>query len=155
MRKLAEDSAKAARNVNEVIAELQNGASSSIEAVTEAGRTLTETIENANLAQEELNSAMRDVLKVRDSVHNIASIAQEQAASSKETASAIERASASTMDMVHALDNIRHASDETARTSEIVADQSEKMAAHASRLTEALSGFKLREESQAPLALGV
>jgi methyl-accepting chemotaxis protein len=145
--KLAEDSAKAARDVNEVIAELQNSASSSIEAVTEAGRTLVETIENANLAQKELNSAMEDILKVSDSVHNIASVAQEQAASSKEMAHAIEVTSKSTADMVHSLDSIRHASEETARTAEIVAEQSEAMAAHASRLTEALSGFKLREGS--------
>jgi methyl-accepting chemotaxis protein len=153
VRKLAEDSAKAARNVNDVIAELQSGARSSIEAATEAGRMLIETIENANRAQEDLNSAMEDILKVSDSVHNIASVAQEQAASSKEAASAIERAAASTRGMVRALDNIRHASDETARTSEIVAEQSEEMAAHASRLTETLSGFKLREEPRATLAL--
>jgi methyl-accepting chemotaxis protein len=153
VRKLAEDSAKAARNVNEVIAELQSDARSSIEAATEAGRTLFEMIENANRAQEDLNYAMEDILKASDSVHNIASIAKEQAASSKDAANTIKRASESTMDMVRALDNIRHASDETSRTAEIVAEQSETISSHASRLTESLSGFKLRQESRAPMAL--
>jgi methyl-accepting chemotaxis protein len=51
VRKLAEESARAAQNVNGIIRELQNGAQESIKVTTEAGRALEETIAQAELAQ--------------------------------------------------------------------------------------------------------
>jgi methyl-accepting chemotaxis protein len=143
VRKLAEESARAAQSVNSIIGELQNGAQESIKATTEAGRALVETIAQAEQAQVELNGAMKEMNKANDSIQNIAAVAEEQAASSKEVATAIDSATKSTMEMVETISNIRHASEETAQAAQGVAEQSESMSGYAQSLMDALSRFKL------------
>jgi methyl-accepting chemotaxis protein len=147
VRKLAEESARAAQSVNSIIGELQNGAQESIKATTEAGRALVETIAQAEQAQVELNGAMKEMNKANDSIQNIAAVAEEQAASSKEVATAIDSATKSTMEMVETISNIRHASEETAQAAQGVAEQSEAMSGYAQSLMDALSRFKLNVSS--------
>jgi methyl-accepting chemotaxis protein len=143
VRKLAEESAHAAQNVNNIIGELQNGARESIKATTEAGRALVETITQAEQAQAELDGAMKEINKANDSIQNIAAVAEEQAASSKEVASGIDSATKSTMEMVETISGIRRASEETAQAAQNVAEQSEAISGYAQSLMDALSRFKL------------
>ncbi|GHS87746.1 hypothetical protein AGMMS49957_08150 [Synergistales bacterium] len=147
VRKLAEESAKAAQNVNNIIAELQGGAAASIKATTEAGRLLAETLTQAELAQSELDETLKEINKANDSIQHIASVAEEQAASSKEIATAIDNATKSTAEMVGTLESIRSATDETAHTAQGVAKQSEAINEHVASLTAVLSKFKLKEAS--------
>jgi methyl-accepting chemotaxis protein len=143
VRKLAEESARAAQNVNGIILELQNGAQESIKATTEAGRMLGETLTQAEQAQGELDGALREINKANDSIQNIAAVAEEQAASCKEVATAIDSATQSTMEVVEAISKIRHASEDTAQAAQGVANQSETLTSHAQTLSEILSRFKL------------
>jgi methyl-accepting chemotaxis protein len=143
VRKLAEESAHAAQNVNGIIGELQSGAQESIEATTEAGRALEKTIAQAELAQAELDGAMKEINKANDSIQNIATVAEEQAASSKEVATGIDNATKSTMEMVETVSSIRRASEETAQAAQNVAEQSEAMNGYAQSLMDSLSRFKL------------
>jgi methyl-accepting chemotaxis protein len=147
VRKLAEESARAAQSVNSIIGELQSGAQESIKATTEAGRALVETITEAEQAQVELNGAMKEMNKANDSIQNIAAVAQEQAASSKEVATAIDSATKSTMEMVETISNIRNASEETAQAAQGVAEQSESMSGYAQSLMDALSRFRLKNKT--------
>ncbi|MDR0651893.1 MAG: methyl-accepting chemotaxis protein, partial [Synergistaceae bacterium] len=146
VRKLAEESARAAQSVNSTISELQNGAQESIKATTEAGRALVETIAQAEQAQAELDSTMKEMNRANDSIQNIAAVAEEQAASSKEVATAIDNATKSTMEMVETISTIHHASEETARAAQSVAEQSEAMSSYAQALMDALSRFKLNAD---------
>jgi methyl-accepting chemotaxis protein len=152
VRKLAEESARAAQSVNGVIGELQNGAQESIKATTEAGRALVETITNAEQAQAELDGAMKEMNKANDSIQNIAAVAEEQAASSKEVATGIDSATKSTMEMVNTISSIRHASEETAQAAQGVAEQSEAMTGYAQSLMDTLSRFKLNAQAPARAA---
>ena len=92
VRKLAEESAKAAQNVNGIIGSLQSGAHDSINAVGEAGKILEATLAHAERAQKELDDAMSSINKANDSILNIAAVAEEQGASSKEVATGIDNA---------------------------------------------------------------
>jgi methyl-accepting chemotaxis protein len=148
VRKLAEESARAAQNVNAIIAELQKGAQDSIKATSEAGRMLGGTLIQAELAQKELDEALKEMNHANDSIQNIAAVAEEQAASSKEVATAIDSATKSTVEMISTLSNIRKASEETALVAQNVAEQSEAMTGHVHVLTEALSSFKLPDAEQ-------
>jgi methyl-accepting chemotaxis protein len=156
VRKLAEESARAANNVSEIIQELQTGAQESIEATTEAGRRLVSTLDNAEHALDELNSALSQMRKANDSIQNIAAVAEEQAASSKEVAGGIDNATKASVEMIGVVSNIRHASDETAHAAEGVAKQAEGMAVHAQTLIDLLSMFKLestaRQDAEMPKA---
>jgi methyl-accepting chemotaxis protein len=147
VRKLAEESARAAQNVNGIIVELQSGAQESIKATTEATRMLGDTLVQAEKAQEELNTALKDMNKANDSIQNIAAVAEEQAASSKEVASAIDSATKSTVEMVDTISNIRRAAEETAQAAQGVAEQSNAMNEHANHLTDVLGRFKLSSVS--------
>jgi methyl-accepting chemotaxis protein len=149
VRKLSEESARAAQNVKGIIVELQNGAHESIAATAEAGHMLVETLVQAEQAQKELNGALEQMNKANDSIQNIAAVAQEQAASSKVMASGIDGAAKSTTEMVATLTNIRHAADETANAAEEVAKQSEAMNRHAESLTDILSRFKVHAAGSA------
>jgi methyl-accepting chemotaxis protein len=150
VRKLAEESARAAQNVNGIIVELQSSAQESIKATTEAGRVLVETLSQAEKAQGELNGALQEMNKANDSIQNIAAVAEEQAASSKEVATAIDGATKSTMEMVETVSNIRRATEETAQAAQGVAEQSEAMNEHAQTLIEVLSHFKLNTANKTP-----
>jgi methyl-accepting chemotaxis protein len=150
VRKLAEESARAAQNVNGIIADLQSGAQASIKATGEAGRILGVTLNQAEQAQGELNDALHEMNKVNDSIQNIAAVAQEQAASCKEVATSIDNATKSTMEVVNTMSDIRKSADETSTASRGVAEQSEAMNGHAENLTGILSRFKLGSEAPQP-----
>jgi methyl-accepting chemotaxis protein len=143
VRKLAEESARAASNVNGIIQELQTGSQESIKATTEAGRLLTLTLDSAAYALDELNDALNQMNKANDSIQNIAAIAEEQAASSKEVAQAIDNATKSSIDMIGTVANIHQATDEAAKASEGVAKQAETMTDNSRTLSDLLSKFKL------------
>ena len=147
VRKLAEESARAAQNVNGIIVELQNSAQENIKATIEAGRMLLETLDQAGQAQTDLNSALKEMNKANDSIQNIAAVAEEQAASSKEVTLAIDGATKSTMNVAETLATIRRATDETVQAAQSVAEQSRSVNEHAEMLTEVLSRFTLRNAS--------
>ena len=149
VRKLAEESARAANSVNSIINELQAGAQASIKATVEAGRGLTSTLEHAEKALDELNKALNQMNNANDSIQNIAAVAEEQAASSKEVSQAIDSATKTTIDMVGNMTNITRATAEAAEASEGVAKQAEAMTKHAKILSELLSVFKLDSNKNA------
>ncbi|MDR1482930.1 MAG: methyl-accepting chemotaxis protein [Synergistaceae bacterium] len=149
VRKLSEESASAAQNVSGIIVELQNGAHASIDATTEAGRMLVETLVQAEKAQDELDSALEQMNKANDSIQNIAAVAQEQAAASKGMATGIDSVTKSTTEMTDTIANIRHAADETAGAAQGVAEHSEEMNRQAQILTDVLSRFKLQTADSA------
>lgn len=143
VRKLAEESARAAQNVNEIIMELQKGAQDSIKVTTESSSVLADTLVQAEQAQKELDEALKEMNHANDAIQNIAAVAEEQAASSKEVAAAIDSATKSTVEMISTISNIRRAADETSNAAQQVAEQSEEMTEHVRVLTETLSQFKL------------
>jgi methyl-accepting chemotaxis protein len=143
VRKLAEESARAANSVNGIIQELQTGAQESIKVATEAGRTLALTLGNAGEALHELNDTMDQIQKANDSIQNIAAIAEEQAASCKTVALAIDSATQSSVEMVGTVTGIHRATDEAAQATEGVAKQAEAMSRYSKELEDLLSKFKL------------
>ncbi|MCL2009028.1 MAG: methyl-accepting chemotaxis protein [Synergistaceae bacterium] len=154
VRKLAEESARAAQNVNGIITDLQGGAHESIKATTEAGRMLGDTLVQAEQAQSELNNALTEMNKANDSIQNIAAVAEEQAASCKEVASAIDSATRSTMEVVETISSLRQGADSMVQMSQNVAEQSGGISEHAGELTEVMSGFKLNIDDGAAKASG-
>ena len=129
--------------MNGIIVELQKGAQDSIKVTTEAGRVIGDILLQSEQAQKELDEALQEMHHANDSIQNIAAVAEEQAASSREVASAIDGATRSTMEMVSTISNIRRAADDTAGAAQSVAEQAEVMADHVHMLTETLLHFEL------------
>ena len=149
VRKLAEESARAAKNVNDNIKELQAGAQDSIHATTEAGGVLLKILDSADQALSELNGALNQINNANESIQNIAAVAEEQAASSKEIVQAIDHATKASTEMVESVSNIRRATDETTHGTEGVAIQAETMTTHARTLSDLLAMFKLESAESA------
>lgn len=143
VRKLAEESALAARSINEIIGVLESSAKESIDTTLASGRLLTETISQAAKTQSELNGAMQQMNKANDLIQNIAAVAEEQAASSREMAKAIDNATQTTVNIVSTLSNIKNAGEETSQAAQSVAGQSQALTGHVRALSEVLSHFKV------------
>ncbi|GHV37490.1 hypothetical protein FACS1894187_14350 [Synergistales bacterium] len=150
VRKLAEESARAAQSVGGIIGELQSGSRESIDAIAVAAKILTATLVQAKDAQKGLDDALGGINKANDSIQNIAAVAEEQAASSKEVATGIDNATRSTMEMVSTVSNIRLAADSTTQAAQGVAEQAEAIQTRVDTLTEVLSHFKLKADKDTP-----
>jgi methyl-accepting chemotaxis protein len=148
VRKLAEESARAAQKVREIIVGLQAEAHESIKATTIAGQKLVDTLKQAEQAQSELDEALNKINKANDSLQNIAAVAEEQAASSKEMASAIDGATKMTVEMVDMILSIRTSAEETTIRAQGLTEQSSAMTTSARTLTDVLTRFKLRPANE-------
>ena len=151
VRKLAEESGRAAQNVNALISTLQDNAKGAITVTMESAEIVRDTLLQADKAQKELGAAVSEMQKANDSIQNIAAVAEEQAASSKEMAEAIDSATRSTMEIVDSVNSIRNATDETAHAAQGVAMQAQEMNEFVIQLRDALAHFKVSEpEPQHP-----
>ena len=148
VRKLAEDSGRAAESVSSLISKLQSSAHEAIAITSESVGIVRSTLEMADKAQSGLGEALSEMNKAAESIQSIAAVSQEQAASSREMATAIDHATHSTMDIVKSITDINHAGDETAQGAQSVAEQSQEMSNHVDRLHELLKHFKLGASSK-------
>ncbi|HQK25256.1 MAG TPA: methyl-accepting chemotaxis protein, partial [Synergistaceae bacterium] len=90
VRKLAEESNHAAKEIGGIITTLQKSAADSIKATEASEGTLNEVVKAAQGVQGQLQESLREVVGVNDVMQNIAAVAEEQSASSHEMATAID-----------------------------------------------------------------
>ncbi len=155
VRKLAEESGRAASNVKGLIETLQNGAEETMTSSVESSELVTETVKQADEAKSELGSAMAQIDKANDRIQNIAAVAEEQAASSREIATGIDGATKGTVEMLQNMEKIQTATTETAKLSDGLAQEAGDLAALAEKLKDSLSRFKVSkdEKTASPRAL--
>ncbi|MCF4114854.1 MULTISPECIES: methyl-accepting chemotaxis protein [Dethiosulfovibrio] len=148
VRKLAEESALSADKVAKIIVELEEHSGESIDATERTGSILSEAVESAKGAQEELNRSLEMTREVNEAIQNIAAVAQEQAASSEEMTSSIDQVTNANFDTVRMMEAIRGASEETAKASEGVSLEAQAMAEGASSMMSLVKRFKLKKEGR-------
>ena len=154
VRKLAEESAGAAKEVETLIAPLQGHTRDSLESVGESGRSLETAIARIHETQAKLQEALGQIARVNEAMQNIAATSQEQAAASEEMAQSIDLATKSTFQVVETIGSIRQSTGETARASESVAQESQKLAEGAEHLKRLLARFVLDQEAGTIKSLG-
>jgi methyl-accepting chemotaxis protein len=143
VRKLAEDSSRAAGEVRNIIEALQGNARVSVDSVGETVTIVESTMGEVQRAQEQLHKALEAVRTINEQVQNIAAASQEQAASSSEMAEAVDRVTEGTAAMAERARNMKISAEETAQASESVAQGAESLNQAAVALKNALSFFKL------------
>ena len=147
VRKLAEESSRAAENVRGLIETLQTSVRETKTASDETAVLLDETTEKANNAQDSLGEAIGQIDKANDRIQNIAAVAQEQAASSREIASGIDNVTKATTEILGHLESIKTSMDETAVVAERAARISDEQTQLAQDLRDSLSMFNIGEDS--------
>ena len=146
VRKLAEESGRAASSVRGLIDTLQTGARETMDSSTQSSELLTATMKKADGAKESLSDAMSQIDKANDRIQSIAAVAEEQAASSREIASGIDNSTKTTVDILQSMEHIQTAADETTRVSEDMTKQADSLSGFAQSLKDALSRFKVSED---------
>ena len=149
VRKLAEESSRAAENVRGLIESLQTSARETKTSSDETAEILTETTGKANNAQDSLAEAIGQIDKANDRIQNIAAVAQEQAASSREIAAGIDNVTKATTEILENLESIKNDMDETAMIAERAAEGAVEQTGLVENITEALSQFHIEDEAPA------
>ena len=149
VRKLAEDSSRAAENVRGLIETLQEAARETKTSSDETAVLLDETTEKANNAQDSLGEAIGQIDKANDRIQNIAAVAQEQAASSREIAAGIDNVTKATTEILEHLESIKNDMDETALIAERAAQGAVDQTGLVESITESLSQFHIEDEGPA------
>ena len=147
VRKLAEESGRAADSVRGLMGDLQDGARNTKEASDATAELLVQTVEKANGAKDSLNEAMSEIDKANDRIQNIAAVAQEQAASSREIAQGIDNVTKATTEILEHLEGIKTSMDETAVVAERAAKISDEQTQLAQDLRNSLSMFNVGDET--------
>ncbi|WP_026368050.1 methyl-accepting chemotaxis protein [Aminiphilus circumscriptus] len=143
VRKLAEESNVAAKQVESLIGSLQADTKQSLDITTESGTIMKETVAAAAEAEKELKESLAQIARVNDVMQNIAAASQEQAAAAQEMASGIDQVTKGTLTVVDTIENIRQATESTAKASENVAREAQETATGAERIQKLLSQFSV------------
>gem|GEM_PF-1322947 len=143
VRKLAEESAQAAKRVQDLIGSLRTSAKTSVAATGEMAEVLTRTLADSTASGKRLDLSVERIIRTSDLIHNMAAAAAEQSASSSEMTEALGAVTRSTEAMVEAIRGIERASEETAAAAESVATESQALAESSGRMTAHVSQFRL------------
>ena len=125
--------------------DLQDGARNTKAASDATAELLVQTVEKANGAKDSLAEAMSQIDKANDRIQNIAAVAEEQAASSKEIATGIDNVTKATTEILEHLEGIKTSMDDTAVVAERAAKISDEQTQLAQDLRNSLSMFKVGE----------
>ncbi|HOO64003.1 MAG TPA: methyl-accepting chemotaxis protein [Synergistaceae bacterium] len=143
VRKLAEESNKAAHKVGEIIESLRQQSDSSISMTKEAAELMQKTVEEANEAQEELKEELAAIQAVNEAMQNIAAVSQEQAAASTEMAEAVGSVTESISKLQENVGSVSSATAEASSAAETIAKSAQSMSEEAARLNGAIQEFTL------------
>jgi methyl-accepting chemotaxis protein len=150
VRKLAEESNIAAKN----IAELASQISANLNTIVSYAEENTHDSDKAKGLSAQTEEAIANmILNLREiaaSTQDLAAISEEQAASSEEIAEAVQNMSTKINDSSNAGENIRSSSQDVATASERVAERSEGLSNLAGMLQEELAFFHIGEETAHP-----
>ncbi|MDR3076864.1 MAG: methyl-accepting chemotaxis protein [Synergistaceae bacterium] len=147
VRKLAEDSNIAAKN----IADLASQITGDLDKIVEFAQENASDSNNAKDLSAETENAIANMISylkdIASATQDLAAVAEEQAASSEEIAESIESMSAKVNDTARASENIRTSVSEVAAASEKVAEGSESLSCLSNDLQEELSFFNVGDDA--------
>jgi len=147
VRKLAEESNRATKEVEHLIGELQSQAKQSIEASKEADAMVVKAIERAGAVQKELGEAVDGIGKIKEVLLRLAADSAAQAGISAAVSDAMTTSSERTKEMEDRTGGIRNAFEDITRAAEQLANEAQNMTTVAERLQGVVRHFKTGGES--------
>ena len=148
VRKLAEESNSAAREIAILIETLTSYAKESIQATEEEEATLQKVVEKAHHLQTTLQSSMEEIKAVDAVMNEVSQVAQDQSHANNEMANAIDSIARGTSDIVNSLGGIQASTEETQQAFEAVTSQAQTLLEGMEKMREHLNQFKV--SSSAP-----
>ncbi len=142
VRKLAEESAQAAKEVEDLIAPLQANTEDSLRATEQSKRSMEDTVRRSRESLKKLSDVLDQIKVINNAMQNIAATSEEQAAAAQEIAQGIDNATQATINVVNSVEMIRHSSEETAKASEAVAQEAQSLSHTAEQLKALIAKFR-------------
>ncbi len=154
VRKLAEQSNEAAKDVARLIESLQSDAGRSVSSMKQVDAIVETTVRQSEDAREGLEEALKSIAEIGDIIRSIAASADEMAASSQEMANGVDSATRGTMEVTSSMEAISRATGDTAKASEDVAAEAQSLSGAAENLARLVAGFKIDEETRGLRSVG-
>jgi len=142
VRKLAEQSSKAAQEISDLITDLDANTSVAASTIKETIDMTMKVIRAVEKTQKTLENATMQVNKISESIQSLASIAEEQSASTQEMASATNQIAKDAIRMAELVEDMRTVLEEIGKTAETIARDAVGLDEGARKLEEVLSYFR-------------
>lgn len=148
VRKLAEESNRAAGEVGKLISEISSRTESALRNSANSSTILKELVNKA----EETSSVIADVVKrvnnVTESVQTIAATMEEQSASAHEMSAGMDNVSKNSTEIAEQVSGIAQSMQEQSKVVETIAAASEELVSLSTVMEQAVSRFKVTEENK-------
>jgi methyl-accepting chemotaxis protein len=141
VRKLAEESATAAREVETLVSSLTQQTDGALRSSKDVEMLTIQAVSDSEEARKRLATALAEVARLDDVMQNIAAAAQQQAAASSEMAQSVDQITKATAETVRLMEGIRTATDETTHAASRVAEEAETLSEGATTLRSLLERF--------------
>ena len=148
VRKLAEQSNEAAKDVARLIESLQTDAGRSVSSMKQVDAIVETTVRQSEDAREGLEEALKSIAEIGDVIRSLSASADEMAASSREMANGVDSATRGTMEVTSSMEGISRATGDTAKASEDVAAEAQSLSGAAKNLARLVAGFKIDEDTK-------
>ena len=155
VRKLAEESNHAAKEVEVLIGSLQNGTKEAMDVTNETGGVMKETVAAAEEAQRDLEDALERIGRMDGLMRNLADASGKQEAASREMTASIETASSGIASLTATFAGIRSAAEDTAGASERVAREAADLASGAGEVRSLVERFRIEAKESESAGLKV
>ncbi len=149
VRKLAEESAEAAMEVNKLILTLQGHSEGSIASTGKTVSLLSDVVKKSEDASLKLHGALSATNKLNEAIQSVAAVSEEQAASSSEMTHAVQSVADSNSEIARSTETIRASAQETTKAAESIATAAQGMTETAGNLKELLAAFILPDKNTA------
>ncbi|MDR1137610.1 MAG: methyl-accepting chemotaxis protein [Synergistaceae bacterium] len=146
VRKLAEDSNVAAKNIAELASQITSDLDKIVNYAQENTSDSNKAKELSAQTEEAISNMINYLRDIASSTQDLAAVSEEQAASSEEIAEAVQSMSTKISDTANASENIRTSVAEVATASEKVAEGSEVLSGLAGQLQEELAFFNTGDD---------
>ena len=146
VRKLAEDSNVAAKNIADLASQITSDLDKIVNYAQENTSDSNKAKELSARTEEAISNMINYLRDIASSTQDLAAVSEEQAASSEEIAEAVQSMSTKINDTANASENIRTSVTEVATASERVAEGSEVLSNLAGQLQEELAFFNAGED---------
>ncbi|WP_286847015.1 MULTISPECIES: methyl-accepting chemotaxis protein [Aminobacterium] len=153
VRKLAEESAKAADEVNSVIEEISGRSQAALVDQNNAEEHMVQLVAVAKDTRSIIEKVVESVAVVSDHVQSIAATMEEQSASAQEMTAGMDSVARSGQEMADQMNQISQSMDDQAKVTESIARSSEELVQLSQAMEKVVATFKLQEDEEQKRAL--
>ena len=148
VRKLAEESNRAAGEVGKLIGEITSRTESALRDSEGSSKILKELVEKASETRAVIGDVVKGMNNVTENIQTIAATVEEQSASAEEMTAGMDSVSKSSIEIAEQVGSVSRSMQEQTKVVESIAASSEELVRLSASMKQAVSRFKVNEESR-------